>query len=266
MELIDTHCHLTSEAFAGAVDAVIDRAVAAGVRQMITVATDATDARAALALTKRRAELRMAAGIHPHETARAGPGDIEELRRIWSEPLCVAVGEIGLDYHYDFSPRAVQRDLFARQLEAARETARPIIVHSREAHEDTVAILRQAGLVNRPVVFHCFTGTRAEADRISEYGWRISLSGVVTFRKSTELQAVAAACPADRLLLETDSPYLSPEPVRHLRPNEPACVAHIARFVATLRGVPAEELAAQASRNARAFFSLPATTQAGAAD
>jgi len=266
MELIDTHCHLTSEAFAGAVDAVIDRALAVGVRQMITVATDAADARAALALTRRRAELRMAAGVHPHETAKAGPGDIEELRRIWSEPLCVAVGEIGLDYHYDYSPRAIQRDLFARQLEAARETPRPIIVHSREAHEDTVAILRQAGFVNRPVVFHCFTGTSDEAAQIGEHGWRVSFSGVVTFRKSTELQAIAAACPADRLLLETDSPYLSPEPVRHLRPNEPAHVAHIARFVAALRGVPADELAAQAARNARAFFSLPVGTETGAAD
>lgn len=257
MDLIDTHCHLTSEAFAGAADAVIDRALSAGVRQMITVATDAADARAALVLTRQRGELRMAAGIHPHEAAKAAAPDVEDLRRIWADPLCVAVGEIGLDYHYDFSPRDVQQDWFARQLDAAASTRLPIIVHSREAHADTVAILLRCGYEGRPAVFHCFTGTTQEAADLAEHGWRISFSGVVTFKNSTELQAIAAAYPAEHVMLETDSPYLSPEPVRRLRPNEPAHVAHIARFLAVLRGVPADDLATQATRNARAFFSLP---------
>jgi TatD DNase family protein len=257
MELIDTHCHLTSDAFADTVDTVIERALAAGVRQMITVGTDAADARAALALAQRRAELRMAAGIHPHEAAKASPHDVEGLQRIWAGPLCVAVGEVGLDYHYDFSPRDTQRDLFARQLDAGAATRLPIIVHSREAHADVVAILRRCGYEGRPVVFHCFTGTADEAAEIAACGWRVSFSGVVTFKKSKELQRIAAACPTDNLMLETDSPYLSPEPVRHIRPNEPAHVAHVARFLAALRRIPPEDLAAHATRNSRAFFALP---------
>ncbi len=256
MQFTDTHCHLTSEAFAGAADAVIDRAVACGVRRMIAVATDARDAAAVMALARRRSELRAAAGIHPHEAARATPEDMDTLVGIWADPLCVAVGEVGLDYHYDFSPRDVQRDVFARQLDAAAGLGKPVIVHSREAYADVVEVLRRCGYVNRPVVFHCFGGTAEEAEEITACGWRVSFSGVVTFRKATELQAIAAVYPADRIMLETDSPYLSPEPVRHKRPNEPAHLAHIAAFVAGLRGMDAPGLADQTTRNAAEFFRL----------
>lgn len=257
MILVDTHCHLTSEAFQGEVNAVIDRAVAAGVHAMITVGTDASDARAALELTRGRKELRVAAGIHPHEVAKAVPDDLAVLCRIWADPLCVAAGEVGLDYHYDYSPRGVQREWLARQLDAAAETGLPVIIHSREAHEDAVAILKRCGFENRPVVFHCFSGTAEQAAEILACGWRASFSGVVTFRKSAVLQSVAAAHPADRLLIETDSPFLSPEPVRARRPNEPAFVRHVATFLAGLRGVSADDLAAQTTSNAQAFFGLP---------
>ncbi len=254
MHLIDTHCHLTSRELAGSADAVTERAVMAGVRRMITVGTDAADSQAALRLARRRPELRMAAGIHPHEAAKAAPADLEVLRGIWSAPECVAAGELGLDYHYDFSPRDVQRDWLARQLDAALPTGLPLIVHSREAHCDVVAALLRHGYGGRRVVFHCFGGTADEAAEIASHGWRISFTGVVTFRKARDLQAIAAAYPAEHLMLETDAPYLSPEPVRHVRPNEPAHLVHTAAFVARLRGADPEALAAQTAANAEAFF------------
>lgn len=257
MELFDTHCHLTSKVFTANTDAVIDRAVAAGVTGMITVGTDVSDSRAAATLAARRPEVWFAAGVHPHEAAKASPDDVAALARLWGEPRCVAAGEIGLDYHYDFSPRDVQRDWFARQLEVALAAQRPVIVHSREAFDDTVAILERHGGVRRPVVFHCFTGTPAEAADIDRRGWRLSFAGVVTFKKLTELQSIAAAYPVDRLMVETDAPYLSPEPVRNVRPNEPALVAHTVAFLARLRGVDANTLAAAATANARRFFAPP---------
>ncbi|MBN1491765.1 MAG: TatD family hydrolase [Phycisphaerae bacterium] len=257
MNLTDTHCHLTSSALADQADAVIDRAIAAGVRRLITVGTDLADSQAALALARRRSELRMTAGIHPHEAAKASPTDVEALATIWAEPVCVGAGEIGLDYHYDFSPRAVQQDLFARQLDAAAAAELPVVVHSREAFDDTIRILERCGLARRRVVFHCFGGSADEAAAVAERGWRISLTGVVTFKRSTELQAIAAALPADGLLLETDAPYLSPEPVRHVRPNEPANLVHTARFLAKLRGETVQSIAEASTANAAAFFRWP---------
>lgn len=256
MDLIDTHCHLTSDALAADAAAVIARAVAAGVGRMITVATDAADARAARALARRHPELRIAAGIHPHDAARAGPADLDALAQTWTDPLCVAAGEMGLDYHYDFSPRDAQHDLFARQLERAAPTGLPIVVHSREAHADTVAMLERAGYRDRPVVFHCFTGSADEAADVAAHGWRISFTGVVTFRKSEALHAIAASYPAEHLMIETDSPYLSPEPVRHVRPNEPAHLVHTATFLARLRGTTPDTIAAQTTAAAEAFFGL----------
>jgi len=260
MSLVDTHCHLTGREFASCLDAVIDRAVAAGVNRMITVGTDAADAQAALALARRRPELSAAAGIHPHEAGRAVPADLDVLARVWAEPRCVAVGEIGLDYHYDFSPRDVQRDWLRRQLDAAAATGLPVVIHSREAHADVVRILTECGYVGRPVVFHCFAGTADEAAEIARCGWRLSFSGVVTFRKSEALRAIAATYPAEQLLIETDAPYLSPEPVRHIRPNEPANVRHTLAFLAALRQTPFDVLADRTSRNAEAFFPRMART------
>jgi len=256
MDLIDTHCHLTAEAFDANREAVLARAAVAGVAGMITIGTDRADSRAAAELAASRPNVWFAAGIHPHEAARARPDDLAELQRMWAEPRCVAVGEIGLDYHYDFSPRRTQQEWFARQLEAAGPTGRPVVVHSREAFEDTAAILEHCGYVGRPVVFHCFGGDAAQAQQIAARGWRISFTGTVTFRKAVTLHEIARSYPLEALLIETDCPYLSPEPVRHLRPNEPAHLVHVAAFLARLRGMSLEAIAAATTAAARAFFGL----------
>jgi len=254
--MIDTHCHLTSESLATNVSAVVDHAIADGITRMITVGTDARDSQASGVLADQFDTVYFSAGIHPHEAAKASPTDIETLSQLWKQNKCVAVGEIGLDYHYDFSPRDVQRDLLARQLEAAADTGLPLIVHSREAFDDTVAILKQQGCANRPAVFHCFTGTPDEAAVIAANGWRVSFTGVVTFKKLAALQSIAAAYPADQLMVETDAPYMSPEPVRHIRPNEPAMLKHTVAFLAKLRGQSFESVAAQTAENAKQFFNL----------
>ncbi len=259
--LIDTHCHLTDPALANQHALVLARAAEAGVCRMITVATSPPDWDAASAMVAASDALYMAAGLHPHKAGQMAPGVIERLEDVLAAPKVVAVGETGLEYHYDFSPRDKQREAFAAQLQLARRLARPVIVHGREAMADTLAILDAHEMADRPLVFHCFTGTPAEAEQILQRGWYISLAGVVTFKNARQLQDTARLVPPDRLLFETDSPYLTPEPLRRVRPNEPAYVTHTARFLADLRGVAFEEFAAVCWRNAQRFFGLdpPAT-------
>lgn len=258
MELIDTHAHLTSAALHERLAEVLGNATSVGVSRIITIASDARDSAAALALAQAHPMVFCSAGIHPHEAGKVAHGDFDTIAALAGDPRVVAVGEIGLDYHYDFADHATQQAVFSRQLALARACGKPLVIHCREAFDDCCALLERCGYRDAPVVFHCFTGTAEEARRVAERGWRISFTGIVTFKNSTELQALARTYPADQLMLETDSPYLSPAPVRHVRPNEPAHVAHTARFLADLRGVEVAELAAQSSANARAFFGLPA--------
>lgn len=257
MGLIDSHAHLTFPELRERVDDILDGCHEIGVDAVITIGTDLADAQAAVELA-RRFPLRVhaAVGVHPHEAGKATEEDVQAIADLWNQSDVVACGEMGLDYHYDFSDRPTQRAVFARQLGMATGPGKPLIIHCREAFEDVAAILEEHGYEGRPVVFHCFTGTADEAARIAERGWRISFTGVVTFKRSTELQAIARDYPADQLMVETDSPYLSPEPVRGKRPNEPAHVVHTARFLAALRGVSFEDLAAQTVRNTRSFFGL----------
>ncbi len=257
MGLIDTHAHLTHEDLFERVDEVLERAAAAGVEHVITVASDASDSAKCLELARSRSALSCTAGVHPHEANKVRPGDLERVAALWKENQVVAVGEIGLDYYYDFSDRPTQLRVFERQLEMAAGRDLPLVIHCRDAFDDTVGLLRRRGYPGKRVVFHCFTGSADEHRVIVEEGWRASFTGVVTFKKSEYLHEIVRACPADRLMLETDSPYLSPAPIRHVRPNEPAHVAHTARFVADLRGVTFDELADQTTANARAFFNLP---------
>jgi TatD DNase family protein len=257
--LIDTHCHLTDPTLAGHHDAVLARAAEAGVRRMITVATCPPDWDAALVMVAASDALYMAAGLHPHKAGQMAPALMERLEAVLAAPKVVAVGETGLEYHYDLAPRDKQREAFVAQLQLARRLARPVIVHSRESMADTLAILDEQTMANERVVFHCFTGTPADADQILRRGWYISLAGVVTFRNARAVQDAARLVPPDKLLFETDSPYLTPEPLRRVRPNEPAYVAHTARFLAGLRGVPLDELAAACWQNAQRFFRLDST-------
>lgn len=254
--MIDSHCHLTFDGLREQVVDVIERAAAAGVTECITVAQDLVDAEQALALSAEHQGVHVAAGVHPHEAARVSEGWDAALVEIARREDVFAVGETGLDYHYDFSDRASQMQVFRRQLEIATEVGKPIVIHCRQAHGDTMATLaKYPGLTG--VVFHCFTGSTAEAREILDEGYWISLTGVVTFRKSDELRAVARTMPADRLLIETDSPYLSPEPVRRVQPNEPAHLIHTAACVAEQRGMTMPELSALTEANTRRFFTLP---------
>ncbi len=256
MGLIDSHAHLTSKEFTGQVGDVLDRANEAGVERVISIGVDMADSARVLAMTDDDPRIIPVIGIHPHEAGKVRDEDWPIYMEYMTRENVVALGEMGLDYHYDFSDRPSQHGVFEKQLELASQTGKPIVIHSREAHGDTLSILTNAGFVNKPVVFHCFTGTKAEAAAIADHGWRISFTGVVTFKKSTELQDIAAAYPLDQLMVETDSPYLSPMPIRHIRPNEPAHVAHTARFIAELKGMAYEEFVATTAENTRQFFRL----------
>ena len=257
MGLVDSHAHLTFPELIGQVDDLLARCRKAGVDEVITVGTDLADSRAAVELAGRFANrVRAAGGVHPHEAEKATDADLGAVARLWNHPAVVAVGEIGLDYHYDISDRAVQRSVFARQLELAGPLDLPVVIHARKALDDTIQTLVEYGYDQRRVVFHCFSGTAEEASRIAEHGWWISFTGIVTFRKSDGLKEIAKAYPPDQLMVETDAPFLSPEPVRKKHPNEPAYLTHTARFLAQLRGVSYDTLAEQTARNTRAFFNL----------
>lgn len=253
--LIDSHCHLTYPELIEQIDAVMDRAAVAGVTEFITIATDLADADRAFQLAARFPTIHVACGIHPHQAAAQSAWDAT-LLEIAARPDVRAIGEMGLDYHYDYSDRPSQHPVFRRQLEIACEVAKPVVIHCREAHDDVLAVLADfPALVG--VVFHCFTGTLPQAREILDRGYWLSLTGVVTFKRSDELREVARLLPAERIMVETDSPYLSPEPVRSARPNEPAFLAHTAACIAKARGIGTEELALLATANTRRFFGLP---------
>jgi len=254
MLFFDTHCHLTDEKFAGESADVLHRAAKAGVRRVVTIASDVEDAAAALVLTANPG-VWSTAGVHPHVAAQAKPEDYGRIRDLLGEPAVVAVGETGLDYYYDNSPRDVQRANFDRHLEIAADLGKPVIVHSREAREDTIAAIRAAAGITG--VLHCFSGDAEMLDTALEAGWYISLAGPVSFKKYDGGDLVRAI-PADRLLIETDSPYLAPVPYRGKR-NEPAYVKEVAEAVARLRGVTHEEIARLTTANALCFYQLPET-------
>ena len=252
--LIDSHAHLTDERFADDVDATIERAVAVGVEWIVAIGSDVADSRVALALAERRPEVYATAGIHPHVAAEADGEAFAMLRALAASPRVVAIGEMGLDFFYENSPRAAQRDAFIRQLRMARELEKPAVVHTREADEQTEAILRQEAEGVRGVL-HCFTGGRQLMETALDLGWYISFSGLITFGKYADAELLRAV-PAERILVETDSPYLAPVPHRGKR-NEPAYVAQVAARAAELRGDDPEGFAALTARNAREFYRLP---------
>jgi TatD DNase family protein len=251
---VDSHCHLDFPDFAGELDAVIARARAAGVTRMVTICTRLEQEPEVRALAEAHQGLYYAAGIHPMRAAEDPPVTTEALVALARHPKFVGIGETGLDYHYDRSDRDRQRRSFRAHIDAARETGLPLVVHTRNAEEDTAAILAeemQRG--SFPLVIHCFTSSQWLADACLELGAFISLSGIVTFRNAADLREVARRLPAERLLVETDAPFLAPVPVRG-RTAEPAFVAHTARFVAGLRGMDFDDFAALTSANARRLF------------
>jgi TatD DNase family protein len=248
----DAHLHLDDAAFDEDRDAVVARAAAAGVRTLICAGTSVEGSRRAIALAERYAEVWATVGIHPGAAASADDAAFRSLAELTRHPRVVAVGETGLDYVHERAPRRVQADAFANHVRLARETGLPLVIHNREASEDVERILTEGGA--RTVVMHCFTGGPDLAVRWAQAGWMISLAGPLTFAKAGALREAARRVPADRLLVETDAPYLAPVPVRGRR-CEPAFVVHTAHALAALRGVSADAIAAVLAENGtRVFF------------
>lgn len=255
--LIDTHAHLDHERFDEDRDEVIGRAKDAGVTTIITIGADLASSERAVQLAEQHASVYASVGIHPHDASGATEAAYDRLQQLAMHPKVVALGEIGLDYHYDHSPRPVQRQVFVRQLNVARETGLPFIIHNRKADADVMAVLRDYG-VGLPGVLHAFTGSEAMADECLQRGYVLSTGGMMTFNQAADVRNVIAAVPLDKLLLETDAPYLTPVPLRGRR-NEPAYVRIVAEFMATERGIDVDEVATVTSANAARLFRLPMT-------
>jgi TatD DNase family protein len=280
--LVDTHAHLDSDKFGLDRDQVLARAWAAGIGVLICAGTDLDSSRQALLLAhakcdtgaRRCPRVYATAGIHPHEAAKAGPDALAELEHLSQDSATVAIGEIGLDYHYNFSPPETQREWFVAQLELARRIGKPVVIHDRDAHADTFAILRAlvvaasaapdpdttTQVVTRkwaPLrgVLHCFSGDREMAFQILDMGFYLSFGGPVTFHNAQRLQALVRELPLERILLETDCPYLAPHPHRGQR-NEPAYVGLVAEKIAALKAMPLEQVAQVTTDNAARLFGL----------
>lgn len=250
MRLIDSHCHLNYPGLVEDEPGVLARARARGVSGFLNISTRRSEWRAVVAAAERHDDVWAAIGVHPHEADAHPDLGTDAIVEAVAHPKVVAIGECGLDYHYDKSDRGVQRDRFRAHMAAARESGLPLMIHTRDAEEDTAAILGEEGRVTG--VLHCFTGTRWLAERGLELGYYVSLSGIVTFKNAKDLQEVARIVPDDRLLVETDAPFLAPVPNRG-KTCEPAFVADTAAFLADLRGIAPEVLAEQTTAN---FFRL----------
>jgi TatD DNase family protein len=248
--LVDTHCHLDDPKFDPDRAQVIERALAAGVELMMAIGTGGL-LDVAIQQAERYPFIYATIGVHPHDAAKATSDTFARLRDLAGHPKVLAIGEIGLDYHYDFSPRDVQRSVFQRQLEIAAESAKPIVIHTREAWEDTMAQVASLGAcLPHGGIMHCFTGDAAQARQALRLGFHLSFGGVLTFPKAESLREAARIIPEDRLLVETDCPYLAPVPHRGKR-NEPAFVVATARRLAEVRGTTLEAIAASTTRNFR---------------
>jgi TatD DNase family protein len=254
---IDSHCHLDDDCFAIDRDAVIDRAREAGVTAMMTIGTGdgPPDVEAAVRIAERYECVWATVGVHPHDAAKATPESMKKIEQLMRHPKVLALGEIGLDYHYDHSPRDIQQRIFAEQLAIALQAGKPIVIHTREAWDDTFRILEQHWITEAGGIMHCFTGGPEEARHCLALGFHLSFAGIVTYPKAIEVQEAARITPADRLLVETDAPYLAPVPHRGKR-NEPAFVVNTARRIAELRGEDPASLANTAARNFATLFRL----------
>lgn len=254
LHLIDTHAHLGSAQFDADRSAVIERAVAAGVMRIIEIGYDLATSRAAVALASQYEPIYAVVGVQPNHVADLPDDWLDQVRTLAQQPKVIAIGEIGLDYYWNAAPAAVQEACFRAQLDLARDLRLPVVIHSRDAHDDTIRVLRDAarGLSG---VMHSFSGDWAYARACLDIGFHLSFSGPVTFPKAVVLHDVARRAPLDRILTETDSPYLAPHPFRGKR-NEPAYVRLIAERIADLRGMPLDDLAQATRRNAEEVFGL----------
>ena len=248
MKLVDSHCHLDDEKFDADREQVMERALAAGVETMMAIGTGG-ELDVAIRQAERYRFIYATIGVHPHDASKATEETYARLRDLSQHPKVLAIGEIGLDYHYDFSPRDVQREVFHRQLEIAALAGKPIVIHTREAWEDTMA---QVASLPHGGIMHCFTGDEAQARQALALGFHLSFGGVLTFPRAQSVREAARITPDDRLLVETDCPYLAPVPYRGKR-NEPAFVVETARRLAVERGTTVDAIAEVTSRNFRSL-------------
>ena len=254
--LIDSHCHLDSSDFDIDRDEVIERAVDAGVERLVAIGTGEgpPDLEAGIRMAERYPMFLATVGVHPHDAAKATDDTLNRVTALLAHPKVIAVGEIGLDYHYDFSPREAQKQVFIEQMRIAANYGKPIVIHTREAWDDTLALIEQQWTPHKlPGIMHCFSGGSKEAARALDLGFYLSFGGILTFPKAKDLQKVASEAPLVRILLETDAPYLAPVPKRGKR-NEPAFVGYTAQKLAQLRNMSIDELAAATSANFERLF------------
>ncbi len=256
MKLIDTHAHLTFEGLIEGVDAVVDRAREAGVSEIVTVATEPKDFHGVLDLCRGFSNVYGATGIHPHYAKETSEQNIRDLRYLCENEYIIAIGETGLDYHYQFSKKDAQVELFGRHLDIASEIDKPVLIHSREAMDETVEILDQYEGKLKAVVFHCFSGTAEEAKMLLDRGYYISFTGVVTFKNAETARQAAKVVPVERMMLETDCPFMSPVPMRKQKINEPALMVHTAKFIAELKDMDVEEFCDAVTETSLKFFGI----------
>lgn len=253
--LVDTHAHLDFNQFEGDRDAVLYRAEENGVRQVITIGIDVATSRKSIELAEKYSMVYAAVGIHPHDVAKAAAGDLEEIEAMLAHPKVVALGEVGLDFYYHYSPEEVQRKYLKIFLDWSLEDGKPLIIHTRDADEAILTILRERSRAGWRGVFHCFSGDLRMAEKVLEMGFHISFTGNVTYKNSSSA-AVMAAVPLERLMVETDCPFMAPVPHRGRR-NEPAYVQLVAQKLAEVKQVSFETAARQTTANAMALFGLP---------
>ena len=256
MELIDTHCHLTFDELAADVEAVVARSRTACVTAWITVGTDPQQNRKAVELAGKFENMYAAIGIHPHDAKDVTADTIPQLKELAQNEKVVAIGETGLDFHYDNSPRDDQKSIFTQQLKIAAELNLPVIIHCRKAFDETVEILDRHGQALKKVVFHCFSGSAEQAKILLPKEYYFSFTGVVTFKNANKTREAAKVVPLERLMLETDCPYMSPEPMRKQKINEPALLIHTAKFLANLKAMDLEDFVQKITTMSRAFFNL----------
>lgn len=251
-DIFDTHAHYDDERFAEDLDSVLSGLPLSGVTAVVNCATDIGSCEKCLKMAEAYSFIYFAAGIHPHEAEDSEADFIEKLKIFASHNKCVAIGEIGLDYHYDFSPREKQKDVFEKQLILAKELDLPVIIHDREAHQDTYDLLKK---YNPKGIVHCFSGSAEMARDIVNLGMYIGLGGAVTFKNAKKPVEVAKYVPLDRLVLETDCPYMSPVPFRGKR-NESSLISYTAEFISEIKGIPTQELLKKTSENAQIIFAV----------
>jgi len=256
MNLIDTHAHLTFTELAGSIDDVLDRSRAAGCSKWITVGTDAEHNEQVVKLAQKYDNLYAALGIHPHYASEYKETHLQRLVELVGSGKVVAIGETGLDFHYNFSKQDAQRDLFKRLLEIASLTRLPVIIHSRNALDETMRLIETVADKTTKFVFHCWSGTIEETRAIIDKGFYISFTGIITFKNAELARECVKTVPLDKMMIETDCPYMSPEPMRKQKINEPALMIHTAKKIAELKGIDLETLDEQLAVNTKEFFNI----------